>query len=170
MSVHDWRLEAFEMIGPIDHIAFRVDSLEAALGFYTGVMGLEVADRFQIKFEDGTVANCAALNAGSIQIFVSEGVGDGGVVKEWVQVHGNALHHVAYAVPDIREAVAGLRERGVEFLTQDVLEDASLLQIFTKPEPNTGIIHEIIQRKGNKSFSTNNVKRLMDSTRDADVK
>lgn len=158
------------MLGPIDHIAFRVESLEKALAFYTGVMGLEVADRFQIKFEDGTEANCAAVNAGSIQIFVSEGVGDGGVVKEWVRLHGNALHHVAYVVPDIHEAVAGLQAKGVEFLTKDVLEDANLLQIFTKPEPNTGIIHEIIQRKGNKSFSTNNVKRLMDSTREADVR
>jgi 4-hydroxyphenylpyruvate dioxygenase-like putative hemolysin len=154
------------MIGPIDHIAFRVESLKAALAFYTEVLGLEVADRFQIKFEDGTMANCAALNAGSIQIFLSEGVGDGGVVKEWVGVHGNALHHVAYAVPDIHQAVAGLREKGVEFLSQDVLEDANLLQIFTRPEPNTGIVHEVIQRKGNKSFSTTNVKRLMDSTRE----
>ena len=52
------------------------------------------------------------------------------------------------------------------FLTSGVLEDASLLQIFTKPVGQTGVIHEIIQRKGNKSFSTANVKRLMDSTRE----
>ncbi|HEY3411594.1 MAG TPA: VOC family protein [Armatimonadota bacterium] len=153
------------MIGPIDHIAFRVDDLEKALAFYTGVIGLEVADRFEIDFEDGTHANCAALNAGSIQIFISEGVGDGGVVKEWVRLHGNALHHVAYAVPDIHAAVKDLKAKGVEFLSADILEDANLLQIFTKPVAQTGVIHEIIQRKGNKSFSTNNVKRLMESTR-----
>ena len=156
------------MIGPIDHIAFRVENLEKALAFYTGVIGLEIADRFEINFEDGTRANCAALNAGSIQIFVSEGVGNGGVVKEWVCQHGNALHHVAYAVPDIHATVAELKQKGVEFLTSGVLEDANLLQIFTKPVGQTGVIHEIIQRKGNKSFSTANVKRLMDSTREID--
>ena len=154
------------MIGPIDHLAFRVGDLEKALAFYTGVLGLEIADRFEINFEDGTRANCAALNAGSIQIFVSEGVGDGGVVKEWVRQHGNALHHVAYAVPDIHATVAELKGKDVEFLTSDVLEDANLLQIFTRPVVQTGVIHEIIQRKGNKSFSTANVKRLMDSTRE----
>lgn len=153
------------MEGPIDHIAFRVEDLEKTLAFYTDVMGLEIADRFEIVFDDGTKANCAALNAGSIQIFVSEGVGEGGVVKEWVKRHGNALHHVATAVEDIRATVDRMKARGVRFLSDDVLEDANLLQIFTHPHPDTGIIHEIIQRKGNKSFSTRNVKRLMESTR-----
>lgn len=153
------------MEGPIDHIAFRVESLEKALDFYIQVMGLTIADRFEIHFEDGTRANCAALDAGSIQIFVSEGIGEGGVVKEWVKKHGNNIHHVAYAVDDIRATVDRLKARGVSFLSDDVLEDANLLQIFTQPDPATGVIHEIIQRKGNKSFSTKNVKRLMESTR-----
>lgn len=154
------------MEGPIDHIAFRVESLEKALDFFVGVMGLTVADTFEIRFEDGTSASCAALDAGSIQIFVSEGVGEGGVVKEWVRKHGNALHHVAYRVDDISATVERLKAKGVEFLTDDILEDSNLLQIFTKPQADTGVIHEIIQRRGNKSFSTANVKRLMDSTRD----
>lgn len=157
------------MEGPIDHIAFRVENLEEALAMYVGVMGLEVADRFEIRFEDGTLANCAAINAGSIQIFVSEGIGEGGVVKDWVKRHGSALHHIAYAVPNIHAAMDRMKQQGIQFLTEDVLEDANLLQAFTMPEKRTGIIHEIIQRKGNKSFSTNNVKRLMDSTRELDA-
>lgn len=154
------------MEGPIDHIAFRVDDLEKALEFYTNVMGLEIADRFEINFEDGTKANCAAINGGSIQIFVSEGVGEGGVVKEWVKKHGNACHHIAYAVKDIRATVARMKAKGVKFMSEEPLEDSNLIQIFTIPAPETGVIHEIIQRKGNKSFSTKNVKALMDSTRE----
>ena len=61
----------------IDHIAFRVEDLEKAISFYVDVMGCEVADRFFVDFDDGTQARCAALNAGPIQIFVSEGIGDG---------------------------------------------------------------------------------------------
>jgi methylmalonyl-CoA/ethylmalonyl-CoA epimerase len=154
--------------GPIDHIAFRVEDLKKALDFFIGVMGLTVADTFEIRFDDGTSANCAALEAGSIQIFVSEGIGEGGVVKEWVKKHGNALHHIAYRVEDINTTVDRMRSHGVQFLSDGVLEDSNLLQIFTKPVDETGIIHEIIQRKGNKSFSTANVKRLMDSTREAE--
>jgi len=133
------------------------------------VMDFEVTDRFFIDFDDNTQARCAALKAKDgqgISVFISEGVGDGGVVKEWVKQHGNALHHIAYAVDDIKKEVAAMKTKGIEFTTEEVLDSEELTQIFTKPAPETGIIHEIIQRKGSKSFSVNNVKRLMASTKD----
>jgi len=153
----------------IDHIAFRVADLEKAVKFYTEVMDFEVTDRFFIDFDDNTQARCAALKAKDgqgISVFISEGVGEGGVVKEWVKQHGNALHHIAYAVDDIKKEVADMKRKGIQFTTEDVLDSEELTQIFTKPAPETGIIHEIIQRKGSKSFSVNNVKRLMASTKD----
>jgi len=153
----------------IDHIAFRVADLEKAVKFYTEVMDFEVTDRFFIDFDDNTKARCAALKAKDgqgIAVFISEGVGEGGVVKEWVKQHGNALHHIAYAVDDIKKEVADMKGQGIQFTTEDVLDSEELTQIFTKPAPETGIIHEIIQRKGSKSFSVNNVKRLMASTKD----
>ncbi|HET6465764.1 MAG TPA: VOC family protein [Nitrospiria bacterium] len=153
----------------IDHIAFRVTDLEKAVKFYTEVMDFEVTDRFFIDFDDNTQARCAALKAKDgqgISVFISEGVGEGGVVKEWVKQHGNALHHIAYAVEDIKKEVADMKRKGIQFTTEEVLDSEELTQIFTKPAPETGIIHEIIQRKGSKSFSVNNVKRLMASTKD----
>ncbi|MBI3597125.1 MAG: VOC family protein [Nitrospirae bacterium] len=153
----------------IDHIAFRVADLEKAVTFYTEVMDFEVTDRFFIDFEDNTQARCAALKAKDgqgISVFISEGVGEGGVVKEWVKQHGNALHHIAYAVDDIKKEVAEMKRKGIQFTTEEVLDSEELTQIFTKPAPQTGIIHEIIQRKGSKSFSVVNVKRLMASTKE----
>jgi len=155
----------------IDHIAFRVSDLEKAIKFYTEVMDFEITDRFFIDFEDHTKARCAALRARDgqgISIFLSEGEGEGGVVKEWVKQHGNALHHIAYAVNDIKTEVADMKSKGIPFTTDEILESEELLQIFTKPAPETGVIHEIIQRKGTKSFSTTNIKRLMASTKDLD--
>lgn len=151
----------------IDHIAFRVADLEKAIQFYTEVMGCEIADRFFVDFDDGTKARCAALNAGSIQIFVSEGIGDGGVVKEWVKKHGNNIHHIAYAVDNLAAAVEDARQKGVEFLSEKQIENDDLIQIFSRPNDETGVIHELIQRKhpDAKGFATENVKQLMDSTR-----
>ena len=152
----------------VDHIAFRVEDLEKAISFYVDVMGCEIADRFYVDFEDGTKARCAALNAGPIQIFVSEGVGDNGVVKQWVKKHGNAIHHIAYSVDDLAGAVEDVKAKGVEFLSDKQIENDDLIQIFSRPNEDTGVIHELIQRKhpGAKGFATENVKKLMDSTRD----
>ena len=151
----------------IDHIAFRVEDVDAAVKFYTEIMGCEVADWFFVDFDDGTKARCCALNAGPIQIFLSEGEGEGGVVKEWVKKHGNAIHHIAYSVDDLPAAVEDARRKGVEFLSEKQIENDDLIQIFSKPVPETGVIHELIQRKhpDAKGFATENVKKLMDSTR-----
>jgi methylmalonyl-CoA epimerase len=153
----------------IDHIAFRVADLEKAIHFYVDVMGCTIADRFYIDFEDGTRARCVAMDAGTIQIFLSEGEGEGGVVTEWVKQHGNALHHVAYAVDDLPAAVEAAKQHGIEFLSDKQIENDDLIQIFSKPVPETGVIHELIQRKhpGAKGFATDNVRKLMESTRDA---
>jgi methylmalonyl-CoA/ethylmalonyl-CoA epimerase len=157
------------MKAKIDHIAFRVADLEAAIRFYTDIMGCELAERFFVDFEDGTKARCAALNAGTIQIFLSEGIGEGGVVTEWVKQHGNCLHHIAYAVDDLAAAAEEARAHGVEFMSEKQIENEDLIQIFTKPIVETGVVHELIQRKhpGAKGFAMENVKKLMDSTRDA---
>ena len=48
------------------------------------------------------------------------------------------------------------------------IEAAAQAAAITKPAPESGVIHEVIQRKGTKSFSTTNIKRLMDSTKDLD--
>jgi methylmalonyl-CoA/ethylmalonyl-CoA epimerase len=150
----------------IDHIAFRVADLEAAVRFYTETLGFAVTDRFFLTFEDGSRARCAALKgAGEVSVFVSEGIGEQGVVAQWVREHGNALHHIAYTVDDIRAEVAALKARGVRFTTDEVLESEDLLQIFTQPIPETGVVHELIERRGDKSFSAENVRRLMESTR-----
>ena len=151
----------------IDHIAFRVESVDAAVKFYTEIMGCEVADWFFVDFEDGTKARCCALNAGSIQIFISEGIGEGGVVKEWVKKNGNTIHHIAYAVDDLAGAVQDARKKGIEFLSEKQIENDDLIQIFSRPIKETGVIHELIQRKHPeaKGFATENVKKLMDSTR-----
>jgi methylmalonyl-CoA/ethylmalonyl-CoA epimerase len=157
----------------IDHIAFRVAHLDRAVRFYTRVMDFKITDRFFIDFEDGTRARCAALKAkdgNGISLFISEGIGKGGVVSEWVKAHGNALHHIAYTVDNIKKEVARLKGKKIRFTTRDILESEELLQIFTHPAPETGVIHEIIQRKGTQSFSVSNVKRLMASTRELSSK
>ena len=67
----------------IDHIAFRVANLNKAVNFYKKLLGFVVTDRFFIDFDDGTKARCAALRAQDgkgISIFISEGLGKGGIM------------------------------------------------------------------------------------------
>ena len=115
-----------------------------------GVMGFPMAGHLKSKGFDVVVYNRTAAKA-----------------AEWVKKHGNNIHHIAYAVDDLAAAVEDAKSKGVEFLSEKQIENDDLIQIFTRPHDDTGVIHELIQRKhpGAKGFATENVKKLMDSTR-----
>jgi catechol 2,3-dioxygenase-like lactoylglutathione lyase family enzyme len=101
------------------------------------------------------------------EIFVSEGTPDS-IVDRWVKERGGTggIHHLAYSTDRIDDDVKEWKDKGVEFLTEDVVDcpDDDLRQIFTKPQPLLGgIIIELIER-GDKGFCQNSVKNLMEAT------
>jgi glyoxylase I family protein len=81
----------------VHHVSINVDDVDAALDFYTGILGLTArADRPDFGFGG------AWLDAGGQQVHLIEGT-----VPE-----GNG-EHFALLVADLAETIAELRERGV---------------------------------------------------------
>ena len=100
------------------------------------------------------------------EIFVSDGP-LGSIVGDWVAERGGVggVHHIAYQVDSVRAVMDQWRDKGyAEFLSEKPLECPGLVQVFTKPSELTGVIYELISRKG-KGFCEDNVKNLMESTR-----
>ena len=102
------------------------------------------------------------------EIAVSDGP-LGSIVGDWVAKTNSGvggIHHIAYAINNIDEVFDDWTNKGIEFLTDEVVDcpDDDLRQIFTKPQPLLGdVIIELIQR-GNKGFCQNSVKKLIEST------
>tara|TARA_Y100000310_G_C20409359_1_gene681183 strand:- start:239 stop:802 length:564 start_codon:yes stop_codon:yes gene_type:complete len=102
------------------------------------------------------------------EIFVSDG-DENSIVGEWVKERNGigGVHHLAYQVENIHQLHKEWKERGVEFLSEEVIDcpEDNLRQIFTKPIPEFGgIIIELIER-GEKGFCQSSVKNLMNSTK-----
>ena len=161
----------------IDHMAYRVKDRQEASKFFQDVLGYTVEAEFDINFDNGSTAKCEALvgpvldvtliNEGP-EIFISDG-SLGSVVGDWVADRNGTggIHHIAYRVKDIDEIFSEWKNKGIEFLTEDVIDcpEDKLRQIFTKPLINLGgVIIELIER-GEKGFCQNSVKRLMESTK-----
>jgi 4-hydroxyphenylpyruvate dioxygenase-like putative hemolysin len=100
-------------------------------------------------------------------VFISQGT-PGSIVDRWVDSHGGvgAVHHIAYRVPSVLDTMTLLGAKGVKFLSDKPLTCPGLVQVFTEPDPATGIIYEYIERKGERGFCEDNVKDLMESTDD----
>ena len=154
----------------LDHIAYRVPDKDRTGHFLESLTGYSAGAEFQINFDDGSSADCKALlpsDESSPEVFVSEGTPNS-IVDEWVKERGDTggIHHIAYSTDNIDKAVKEWKEKGIEFLSDNIIDcpDDNLRQIFTKPQDLLGgIIVELIER-GDKGFCQNSVKHLMEST------
>ena len=168
----------------IDHIAYRIADRHKTVQFFTEALGYQVADEFEINFDDGSSAQCFALSPPEAnylfsrvktygnyhlapEVFVSDGTPDS-VVGKWVEERGGigGIHHIAYCVESVSDTMEEWRTKGyAEFTTAEPLECPGLTQCFTKPSYLTGVIYEFIERdESSKGFCRDNVKDLMEST------
>lgn len=151
----------------LDHIAFRVDDLDPVVTFYTSKLGFRVVQEMEMDFE-GSKAFSKILNLPGVPyyIFVDQGLDEENIITRWVKKYGSRLHHMAYLVDDIAAEAEKLRESGLAFTTDSVVDTGGgLKQLFTKPHPVTGVITEIIERyRENIFFVQENVIRLIQST------
>ena len=171
----------------LDHIAYRVEDRNKTAAYLKETLGYAIdpalPEGFDIQFEDGTQAKCLVLLPPESQsttgaraaygywgaewhappeIFVSDG-SQSSIVAEWVKQNGPGIHHLAYEVDSVFKTMESWKSNGVEFLTEEPLQCEGLMQIFTKPNPHTGIIYELIERQ-TVGFCRDNVKKLMKST------
>lgn len=151
----------------LDHIAYRVKNRLAAIEQHRQLGYVRVKD-FTIDFEDGSQAHCSVLvRPEDPEVFVSQGT-PGSIVDRWVDTHGGvgAIHHLAYGVHSVQKTMDRLRANGIKFTTDKPLTCPGLVQVFTEPNPATGVIYEYIERHGENGFCEANVKSLMESTDD----
>lgn len=151
----------------IDHLAYRCENRFALSDFFIRELGYKIQATFQIVFDDGTVADSIALEKpGSPELFVSDGKPDS-VVWHWVQLHGSGIHHVAYAVADVKETMERWKREGIaKFTTEEPIfcEEEQLVQVFTHVVPMLGHVVELIQREKH-GFCLSSVKKLMEASK-----
>lgn len=178
-----------------DHIAYRTKSRWDTANFFIKAFGYKLQKEFKIEFDDGSYADCIALEPPektcevypwfvrhierpashlgqeyhlAPEIFISDGPPDS-IVGKWVDENGSGIHHIAYMVESVEKTMKEWKDNGfAEFSSDKPLKcpEDNLIQIFTKENPHTGIVYELIQR-GEHGFCTANVKNLMLSTQNS---
>jgi methylmalonyl-CoA epimerase len=145
----------------IDHVAIAVRDLDAAIAYYSDVLGFALQERRQIS---GRISgmDSAVMEAGGVKFVLVQGDSPESNVSRYIEAYGPGVQHVAIEVPDPQEAIDDLRARGADLLT-GIIHGPGLDQIFTKREPNSGIQLEIIARAENDGFDPSNVQELFEA-------
>jgi len=144
----------------VDHLAIAVLDLDQGIDFYVNKMGykLDVIRDTQGKYSG---MRSAVLFSGQFSVVLVKSLSEGSQIDKYISRYGTGIQHVAFAVDDIHATYQELANRGVEFSTS-IIEAPGLRQLFTKRDPNTGMMHEFIERTEQSSFDVRNINQLFE--------
>jgi methylmalonyl-CoA epimerase len=134
------------MIKKVDHIGILVKDMETSLKKYTSYLGLELKEVEEVEVENAT-NRLAFLPVGETNVELIHTTARSGFPADFLEQHGEGIHHIAFEVDDIDRIFDELRSRGVEFLWDQIIGGAHGSRIaFFKPEEFNGVYIELVQR------------------------
>lgn len=101
------------MITKIDHIGIAVSSLDEALKLYADVLGLK-AKHIEVIAEQK--AKTAIIPVGETKIELIESTDPDGAVAKFIESRGEGLHHVAFEVSSIQDALGEMANKGMALI------------------------------------------------------
>jgi len=123
----------------INHLGIAVKSLDAALVFYEGQLGMR-ARRETVEHQKVHVAMLPA------RIELLEATEPDSTIARFIQKRGEGLHHVALTVPDLSALVAKLTAAGTRILGTPQRGAGGHLYVFIHPASTGGVLLELIQK------------------------
>lgn len=128
----------------VDHIGIAVKSIDEALKFWEGTLGIkchgveEVADQ-KVK--------TAFLPLGDTEVELLEGTSTESPVSKFIEAKGEGIHHLAIRVENLEAALAELKEKGVRLIDEKPRLGAGGAKIaFLHPKATGGILLELSER------------------------
>lgn len=131
------------MLERIDHIGVAVEDLDAALKLYEDALGMPMVHR-EVVAEQGVEA--VLLDVGDGHVELLRPLGDDTPVGKYLARKGPGLHHVAYAVADIKATLEQLGAAGIELIDAKPRTGIRGSQVaFLHPRSTGGVLTEIVE-------------------------
>ena len=126
----------------IHHLGVAVEDLDAALSTYTRLFGAELEHRATVPAQG---VQAAAVRVGTGLVELLEPLGEDTPVGRFLARRGPGMHHVAYEVDNVAEALAGLSEAGIELIDEEPRQGLFGLEVaFVHPDSVHGVLSEVV--------------------------
>jgi len=132
------------MLRRISHLGLAVKDLDAAIRLYEQVFGLKIAHRWVAEADR---MEAASFHVGELEIELMQPLEDDSPVGKFIARRGEGIHHVAYKVDDVGEALRLADEAGVETIDHEPRPggDGRTLIGFLHPRGTFGVLTELEQ-------------------------
>ena len=128
----------------VDHIGIGVPNLEEACKFYEAI-GLV---RGGVEEVEDQKVRVAFFPCGDSELELLESTTPDGPIAKFLEKNGRAgIQHVAIRVPDIKAAIAEMKEKGYKMIDEEPRYGAGGASIaFVHPKSTGGVLVELTQR------------------------
>ncbi|HNW50532.1 MAG TPA: methylmalonyl-CoA epimerase [Prolixibacteraceae bacterium] len=131
-------------ISHIEHIGIAVQNLEEAIAYYQDVLGL---DCYAVEEVADQKVKTAFFMVGGTKIELLESTDPEGPIGKFIANKGAGVHHVAFAVEEVNEALKEVESKGVRLIDQKGRKGAEGLNIgFLHPKSTLGVLTELCSK------------------------
>jgi methylmalonyl-CoA epimerase len=132
------------MVKRISHLGLAVKDLDAAIQLYEQVFGLRVAHRWVAETDR---MEAATFRVGELEIELMQPLADDSPVGRFIAKRGEGIHHIAYRVDDVADALHRARDAGVATIDEEPRAggDGRTWIGFLHPRSTFGVLTELEQ-------------------------
>ena len=129
-------------MGPLDHVGIAVRRLDEGIARYQ-LLGLGPESIEDLPAEG---IRAAFLPAGDVRLELLESTRADSAIATFLERRGEGLHHVAFQVDDVREAIASAEIAGFRLVDREPRRGArGRLVAFVHPKSVHGVLVELVQ-------------------------
>ena len=127
----------------LDHVGVAVDSLDAAIAELDTVLGATASPAEEVESQSVRVR---FLGEGPGRLELLEATSADSPIARHLARRGPGLHHLAFRVPDLEDALRRLDSAGVRLIDREPRPGAGgHLVAFLHPRSTAGVLIELIQ-------------------------
>ena len=129
----------------IEHIGIAVKNLDEATRYYEQVLGLKCYSVEEVKDQK---VRTAFFKIGQTKIELLESTSPEGPIGKFIEKKGEGIHHIAFAVNDIRGQLEDALSKGIQLVDKEPRKGAEGLDIaFIHPKSTFGVLTELCENK-----------------------
>jgi methylmalonyl-CoA/ethylmalonyl-CoA epimerase len=132
-------------ISHIEHIGIAVKNLEESIAYWEKVFGLKCYAIEEVKEQR---VKTAFFMIGQTKIELLESTDPEGPIGKFLEKKGEGVHHLAFAVKGIEDALAETEAKGVQLIDKTPRKGAEQMDIaFLHPKSTFGVLTELCENK-----------------------
>lgn len=129
----------------IEHIGIAVKNLEESIPYWENIFGLKC---YSVEEVAEQKVKTAFFKIGQTKIELLESTDPEGPIGKFIDKKGEGVHHIAFAVNGLENALAETESKGVQLIDKTPRKGAEGLHIaFLHPKSTYGVLTELCEDK-----------------------